>query len=69
MAKKQLGPTTNLFPMPAVLVAVKTGEDARQHPHRRLVRHRGRQPAADGARDRPEPFLDALHRGVKGASP
>jgi flavin reductase (DIM6/NTAB) family NADH-FMN oxidoreductase RutF len=28
MAKKQLGPTTNLFPMPAVLVAVKTGEDA-----------------------------------------
>jgi flavin reductase (DIM6/NTAB) family NADH-FMN oxidoreductase RutF len=26
MAKKQLGPTTNLFPMPAVLVAVKTGE-------------------------------------------
>lgn len=28
MSKKQLGPTTNLFPMPAVLVAVKTGEDA-----------------------------------------
>ena len=28
MAKKQLGPTTNLFPMPAVLVAVKTGEHA-----------------------------------------
>jgi len=27
MAKKQLGPTTNLFPMPAVLVAVKTGEN------------------------------------------
>jgi len=26
MAKKRLGPTTNLFPMPAVLVAVKTGE-------------------------------------------
>lgn len=26
MTKKQLGPTTNLFPMPAVLVAVKTGE-------------------------------------------
>lgn len=26
MAKKQLGPTTNLFPMPAALVAVKTGE-------------------------------------------
>jgi flavin reductase (DIM6/NTAB) family NADH-FMN oxidoreductase RutF len=28
MAKKQLGPTTNLFPMPAVLVAVKTGENS-----------------------------------------
>lgn len=28
MSKRQLGPTTNLFPMPAVLVAVKTGEDA-----------------------------------------
>jgi flavin reductase (DIM6/NTAB) family NADH-FMN oxidoreductase RutF len=27
MAKKQLGPTTNLFPMPVVLVAVKTGEN------------------------------------------
>lgn len=27
MAKKQLGPTTNLFPMPAVLLAVKTGEN------------------------------------------
>jgi flavin reductase (DIM6/NTAB) family NADH-FMN oxidoreductase RutF len=27
MAKIQLGPTTNLFPMPAVLVAVKTGEN------------------------------------------
>jgi flavin reductase (DIM6/NTAB) family NADH-FMN oxidoreductase RutF len=26
MDKKQLGPTTNLFPMPALLVAVKTGE-------------------------------------------
>jgi flavin reductase (DIM6/NTAB) family NADH-FMN oxidoreductase RutF len=28
MAKKQLGPTTHLFPMPAVLVAVKTGADS-----------------------------------------
>jgi len=28
MSKKQLGPTTNLFPMPAVLVAVKTGADS-----------------------------------------
>jgi flavin reductase (DIM6/NTAB) family NADH-FMN oxidoreductase RutF len=28
MAKKRLGPTTNLFPMPAVLVAVKTGENS-----------------------------------------
>jgi flavin reductase (DIM6/NTAB) family NADH-FMN oxidoreductase RutF len=28
MTKKQLGPTTNLFPMPAVLVAVKTGEQS-----------------------------------------
>jgi flavin reductase (DIM6/NTAB) family NADH-FMN oxidoreductase RutF len=28
MAKKLLGPTTHLFPMPAVLVAVKTGENA-----------------------------------------
>lgn len=26
MAKKQLGPSTNLFPMPTLLVAVKTGE-------------------------------------------
>jgi len=26
MNKKQLGPTTSLFPMPALLVAVKTGE-------------------------------------------
>ncbi len=26
MAKKKLGPTTNLFPMPALLVCVKTGE-------------------------------------------
>jgi len=26
MAKKQLGPTTNLFPMPTLLVAVRTGE-------------------------------------------
>ncbi len=26
MSKKQLGPTTNLFPMPALLIAVKTGE-------------------------------------------
>jgi len=26
MAKRSLGPTTNLFPMPAVLVAVRTGE-------------------------------------------
>jgi len=26
MTKKRLGPTTNLFPMPAMLVAVKTGE-------------------------------------------
>ena len=25
MSKKQLGPTTNLYPMPAMLVAVKTG--------------------------------------------
>lgn len=28
MAKKRFGPTTNLFPMPALLVAVKTGEDS-----------------------------------------
>lgn len=27
MAKRTLGPTTNLFPMPALLVAVKTGEE------------------------------------------
>ncbi len=27
MSKKQLGPSTNLFPMPAVLIAVKTGEN------------------------------------------
>ena len=27
MSKKRLGPTTNLFPMPALLVAVKTGEN------------------------------------------
>jgi flavin reductase (DIM6/NTAB) family NADH-FMN oxidoreductase RutF len=26
MAKKRLGPTTNLFPMPTLLVAVRTGE-------------------------------------------
>jgi flavin reductase (DIM6/NTAB) family NADH-FMN oxidoreductase RutF len=26
MTKRRLGPTTNLFPMPALLVAVKTGE-------------------------------------------
>jgi flavin reductase (DIM6/NTAB) family NADH-FMN oxidoreductase RutF len=26
--KKQLGPTTQLFPMPALLVAVRTGEDS-----------------------------------------
>lgn len=26
MLKKQLGPTTNLFPVPAVLVAVKADE-------------------------------------------
>jgi|YNPNPStandDraft_1061719.scaffolds.fasta_scaffold03618_2 flavin reductase (DIM6/NTAB) family NADH-FMN oxidoreductase RutF len=28
MAKKRLGPTTHLFPMPALLVAVKTGENS-----------------------------------------
>ena len=28
MAKIKLGPTTNLFPMPALLVAVKTGGDS-----------------------------------------
>ena len=27
MTKRRLGPTTNLFPMPTMLVAVKTGED------------------------------------------
>ena len=27
MSKKQLGPTTNMFPMPDALVAVKTGEE------------------------------------------
>ncbi|HUV94277.1 MAG TPA: flavin reductase family protein, partial [Anaerolineae bacterium] len=26
MTKRQLGPTTNLYPMPAMLVAVRTGE-------------------------------------------
>ena len=26
MAKKQLGPTTHLYPMPTMLVAVRTGE-------------------------------------------
>jgi flavin reductase (DIM6/NTAB) family NADH-FMN oxidoreductase RutF len=28
MAKVRLGPTTNLYPMPTMLVAVKTGEDS-----------------------------------------
>lgn len=28
MAKRRLGPTTHLFPMPTMLVAVKTGEDS-----------------------------------------
>jgi flavin reductase (DIM6/NTAB) family NADH-FMN oxidoreductase RutF len=28
MAKRQLGPTTQLYPMPALLVAVRTGEDS-----------------------------------------
>ena len=28
MAKKALGPTTNLYPMPALLLAVKTGEES-----------------------------------------
>jgi flavin reductase (DIM6/NTAB) family NADH-FMN oxidoreductase RutF len=28
MAKKAIGPTTSLFPMPALLVAVKTGENS-----------------------------------------
>ncbi len=28
MAKKRFGPTTNLFPMPTLLVAVKTGENS-----------------------------------------
>lgn len=28
MAKKRFGPTTDLFPMPALLLAVKTGEDS-----------------------------------------
>lgn len=28
MSKRQLGPTTNLYPMPALLIAVKTGDNS-----------------------------------------